>query len=124
MLAGRRFRVEFTNEQAVFAEPVGAVCRVVWNTGLEQRREYRHRGAWMNHRPQAKELAAAKVEHPWPAQVPGHCLQQTLVGLDAAGRKHGAFLVRWRSGRRWAPSSRLGNREELLLQPHHCAPAA
>jgi putative transposase len=67
MLTGRRFRVEFTDEQAVFAEQMGAVCRSVWNTGLEQRREYRRRGAWMNYRPQAKELAEAKVEHPWLA---------------------------------------------------------
>ncbi|UQX10591.1 helix-turn-helix domain-containing protein [Candidatus Mycobacterium methanotrophicum] len=47
MLAGRRFRVEFTDEQAGYAEQVGAACRAVWNTGLEQRREYRRRGAWM-----------------------------------------------------------------------------
>src|SRR3981189_3447765 len=37
MLAGRRFRVEFTDEQATLAEQIGAVCRAVWNTGLEHR---------------------------------------------------------------------------------------
>jgi putative transposase len=73
MLAGRRFRVEFTEDQAVFAEQIGAACRAVWNTGLEQRCEYRRRGAWMNYQPQAHELAEAKVEHPWLARVPGHC---------------------------------------------------
>lgn len=62
MLAGRRFRVEFTAEQQVFAEQIGAVCRAVWNVGLEQRREYRRRGAWMNYAPQCKELAEAKAE--------------------------------------------------------------
>ena len=82
MLAGRRFRVELTDEQAAFAEQIGAVCRAVWNTGLEQRREYRRRGAWMNYGPQAKELAEAKAEHRWLAEVPGHCLQQTLMDLD------------------------------------------
>lgn len=51
MLTGRRFRVEFTEEQAEFAERIGAACRAVWNTGLEQRREYRRRGAWMNYQP-------------------------------------------------------------------------
>jgi putative transposase len=74
VLTGRRFRVEFTDEQAVFAEQIAGACRAVWNTGLEQRREYRRRG-WMNYRPQAGELAEAKAEHPWLAAVPGHCLQ-------------------------------------------------
>jgi len=91
MLTGRRFRVEFTDEQAVFAEQIGAVCRAVWNTGLEQRREYRRRDAWMNYSPQAHELAAAKLEHPWLKGVPGHCLQQTLMDLDRACREHGTF---------------------------------
>jgi putative transposase len=115
MLAGRRFRVEFTGEQAVFAAQIGAACRAVWNTGLEQRREYRRGGAWMNYQPQARELAEAKTEHPWLKDVPGHCLQQTLMDLDRACREHGTFRVRWRSGRRWAPSFRFpeGNKMEL-----------
>jgi putative transposase len=104
MLGGGRFRVEFTDEQAALAEQIGAVCRAVWNTGLEQRRAYRRRGAWMNYWPQAKELAEAKAEHPWLSEAPGHCLQQTLMDLDRACREHGTFGVRWRSGRRWAPS--------------------
>jgi putative transposase len=116
MLAGRRFRVEFTDEQEVFAGQIGAVCRAVWNTGLEQRREYRRRGAWMNYQPQAKELAQAKAEHPWLAQVPGHCLQQTLMDLDKACRKHGTFRVRWRSGRRWAPSFRFPEGSKMALE--------
>ena len=116
MLTGRRFRVEFTDEQAVFAEQIGAVCRSVWNTGLEQRREYRRRGAWMNHWPQAKELADAKVEHPWLAQVPGHCLQQTLMDLDKACRQHGTFKVHWRSGRRWAPSFRFPEGSKMKVE--------
>jgi putative transposase len=107
MLTGRRFRVEFTTGQAEYAEQIGSVCRAVWNTGLEQRREYRRRGAWMNYRPQAGELAEAKSEHCWLAEVPGHCLQQTLMDLDKACRDHGTFGVRWRSARRWAPSFRF-----------------
>ncbi|MDT5242557.1 MAG: putative transposase, partial [Mycobacterium sp.] len=116
MLTGRRFRVEFTNEQAVFADQIGAVCRSVWNTGLEQRREYRRRGEWMNYRPQAKELAEAKVEHPWLAQVPGHCLQQTLMDLDMACRAHGTFKVNWRAGRRWAPSFRFPEGSKMATE--------
>ena len=107
MLTGRRFRVEFTEEQQAFAEQIAGVCRVVWNTGLEQRREYRRRGAWMNYHEQAGELAEAKTDHRWLAEVPGHCLQQTLMDLDKACRAHGTFRVRWRSGRRWRPSFRF-----------------
>lgn len=116
MLTGRRFRVEFTGEQAVFAEQIGSVCRVVWNTGLEQRREYRRRGAWMNYQPQAKELAEAKSEHLWLKDVPGHCLQQTLMDLDKACRTHGTWRVRWRSGRRWSPSFRFPEGNKMVVQ--------
>lgn len=116
MLTGRRFRVEFTGEQAEFAEQIGAACRAVWNTGLEQRREYRRRGAWMNYGPQAKELAEAKAEHPWLKDVPGHCLQQTLMDLDRACREHGTFRVHWRSGRRWAPSFRFPEGNKMAVE--------
>lgn len=116
MLTGRRFRVEFTAEQAVYAEQVGAVCRAVWNTGLEQRRQYRRRGAWMNYVPQAKELAEAKAEHIWLKDVPGHCLQQTLMDLDKACRTHGTFKVRWRSGRSWAPSFRFPEGNKMAVE--------
>jgi putative transposase len=116
MLTGRRFRVEFSDEQAQFAEQIGAACRAVWNTGLEQRREYRRRGAWMNYQPQAHELAEAKVEQRWLTAVPGHCLQQTLMDLDRACREHGTFTVRWRSGRRWAPSFRFPEGSKMTVQ--------
>ena len=116
MLTGRRFRVEFTDEQAHFAERIASVCRVVWNTGLEQRREYRRRGAWMNYREQAHELADAKTEQPWLGEVPGHCLQQTLMDLDRACTTHGTFRVRWRSGRRWAPSFRFPEGNKMVVE--------
>lgn len=116
MLTGRRFRVEFTEEQAEYAVQVGAACRAVWNTGLEQRREYRRRGAWMNYGPQAHELAEAKSEHPWLKDVPGHCLQQTLMDLDKACRTHGTFRVRWRSGRRWTPSFRFPEANKMVVE--------
>jgi putative transposase len=116
VLTGRRFRVEFSGEQTLFAERIGSVCRAVWNTGLEQRREYRRRGAWMNYHEQAHELAEAKGEHAWLGEVPGHCLQQTLMDLDKACRKHGTFQVRWRSGRRWRPSFRFPEGSKMVVQ--------
>jgi len=116
VLTGRRFRVEFTGEQAQFAQRIGDGCRAVWNTGLQQRRGYRRRGAWMNYREQAHELAEAKAEHSWLAQVPGHCLQQTLMDLDKACRTHGTFKVRWRSGRRWVPSFRFPEGNKMVVE--------
>lgn len=116
MLTGRRFRVEFTRQQAEYAEQVGAACRAVWNTGLEQRREYRRRGGWMNYGPQAHELAQAKPEHVWLKDVPGHCLQQTLMDLDKACRTHGTWRVRWRSARRWSPSFRFPEGNKLVIE--------
>ena len=56
----------------------------------------------MTYREQAGELAEARRSMRL-AEVPGHCLQQTLMDLDKACRAHGTF-VRWRSSRRWRPS--------------------
>ncbi|WP_031486294.1 RNA-guided endonuclease InsQ/TnpB family protein [Streptomyces bicolor] len=107
MLAGRRYLLDLSPEQAGMCEEFGNICRSVWNIALEQRREYRRRGAWMNYVPQAAELADAKREHPWLKAAPSHVLQQTLRDLDRACRDHGTFAVRWRSKARWAPSFRF-----------------
>ncbi|MFH8386337.1 RNA-guided endonuclease InsQ/TnpB family protein [Kitasatospora sp. NPDC018058] len=107
MLSGRRYRLELTADQAVLCETFGDICRSVWNTALEQRREYRRRGAWMNYVPQAAELAEAKREFPWLTDAPSHVLQQTLRDLDRACREHGTFRVRWRSKAHWSPSFRF-----------------
>ena len=108
--------MEFTTGQAEYGEQIGSACRSVWNTGLEQRREYRRRGSWMNYQPQAKELADAKSEHRWLSEVPGHCLQQTLMDLDKACRAHGTFGVRWRSARRWAPPFRFPEGSKMVVE--------
>jgi putative transposase len=60
MKAGRRFRAELTEAQVQLAQQTADVCRAVWNAGLEQRREYRRRGAWINYEKQAQELVEAK----------------------------------------------------------------
>ena len=122
MLTGRKYRLAFTPEQAEFAERVGGICRAVWNTGLEQRREYRRRGAFINYSSpkqatdQARELALAKAEHPWLAEAPSHCLQQTLMDLERACRGHGTFRVKWRSGRRWNPSFRFPDPRQVTVE--------
>ncbi|MFF3070636.1 RNA-guided endonuclease InsQ/TnpB family protein [Kitasatospora sp. NPDC057904] len=107
MLSGRRYRLELDAAQAELCDMFGDLCRSVWNTALEQRREYRRRGAWMNYVPQAAELADAKREFPWLAEAPSQVLQQTLRDLDRACREHGTLRVRWRSKVRWSPSFRF-----------------
>jgi putative transposase len=114
--AGRRFRVELTDDQVRLAQLTADVCRAVWNTGLEQRRECRRRGAWMNYHEQAHELVQAKVEHTWLTEAPSHCLQQTLRDLDEACRRHGTFGVHWRSARRWPPSFRFPEGSQMELR--------
>ncbi|MEV2218387.1 transposase [Nocardia vinacea] len=116
MLTGRRYRVAFTAEQAALAEETGAACRAVWNTALEQRREYRRRNAWVGYQQQARELAEAKVEHEWLKRSPSHCLQQALMDLDRACRERGTFAVRWRSSRRWSPSFRVPDPKQITVE--------
>ena len=86
MLSGRRYLLRFTPEQEAYAGQTAGTCRAVWNTGLDQRRQYRQRQAWVNYHQQAKELVEAKREDEfaWLAEAPGHCLQQTLMDLDKA----------------------------------------
>ncbi|MEU0517283.1 transposase [Streptosporangium sp. NPDC006007] len=107
MLAGRRYRLDLTPEQAAFAEGIAGICRSVWNTGLEQRREYRRRGAFIGYAGQCKELADAKADFPWLGQAPSQVVQQTLKDLDRAVKTHGTWKVHWRSHRRWKPSFRF-----------------
>ncbi|MEU6780724.1 zinc ribbon domain-containing protein [Nonomuraea angiospora] len=108
MLTGRKYRLDLAPGQAEFAERIGGVCRSVWNTALEQRRTYRRRDAWIGYHEQARQLAEAKGEFAWLAEVPGHCLQQTLIDLDQACSRHGTWKVRWKSRARTRPSFRCG----------------
>jgi putative transposase len=116
MLVGRRYRLVLTPEQQAYAQRIGDVCRVVWNTGLEQRQAYRRRGGFVSYVEQARQLAEAKKEHPWLAEAPSHTLQQTLMDLDKACKRHGALKVRWRSSRRWSPSFRLPDPKQIRVQ--------
>jgi len=48
MLTGRRYLLALTPGQGAYAEQVSNICRAVWNTGLEQRREGRRRGVFIS----------------------------------------------------------------------------
>src|SRR5690606_25349482 len=118
MLTGRRYLLAFTPEQAAYAETVGAICRAVWNTGLEQRREYRRRGALISYVEQARQMAEAKKDPAcaWLADAPSHTLQQTLRDLERACKAHGTFKVRWRSKARTAPSFRFPDPNHITVR--------
>ncbi|WP_369386422.1 RNA-guided endonuclease InsQ/TnpB family protein [Streptomyces sp. CG1] len=116
MRTGRSYLLDLSPEQEEMCEEFGSICRSVWNTALEQRREYRRRGAWMNYAPQCAELADAKREHPWLKAAPSHALQQTLKDLDRACRDHGTFRVRWRSKARWSPSFRFPDAKQISVE--------
>ena len=118
MLTGRRYLLAFTPEQAAYAETVGSVCRAVWNTALEQRREYRRRGAWINYNEQARQMAEAKKDPfcAWLTDAPSHTLQQTLRDLERACKTHGTFKVRWRSKARTAPSFRFPDPNHIAVR--------
>ena len=109
MLTGRRYLARLTPAQEVLVEQFAGTARTVWNTGLDQRRAYRQRRAWINYHQQVAELVEAKADPDltWLADVPGHCLQQTLMDLDKACRTHGTFRVHWRAKHRWSPSFRF-----------------
>jgi len=118
MLSGRRFRVRFNPDQLEYADEVAGVCRAVWNTGLDQRRQYRQRRAWINYPQQCRELAEAKTdaEFAWLKEVPSHCLQQTLKDLDNACRTDGTWNVKFRSKAKWAPSFRFPEGKHMRVQ--------
>ncbi|MFC7264173.1 RNA-guided endonuclease InsQ/TnpB family protein [Streptomyces lutosisoli] len=116
MLVGRKYRLMLTPEQAEMAEGFGNICRAVWNTGLEQRRGYRRRGAWIGYVQQAREMAEAKAEHSWLKAAPSHILQQALRDLDQACRTHGTFRVRWKAKQRWQPSFRFPDPRHLSVE--------
>lgn len=117
MLTGRRYLLAFTDEQQGQAERFGGICRAVWNTGLEQRREYRRRGAWINYVEQARQLADAKKDPDcgWLVDAPSHILQQALRDLEQACKTHGTWKVRWRSKAKTAPSFRFPDAKQIQI---------
>ncbi|MEU4644638.1 transposase [Micromonospora sp. NPDC023814] len=117
-MTGRRYLLAFTDEQVAYAEQVGAACRAVWNTALEQRREYRRRGGFIGYVEQARQMAEAKKDPhcAWLADAPSHTLQQTLRDVDRACRTHGTWRVRWRSKSRTAPSFRFPDPHQIAVR--------
>ncbi|MFG1611330.1 RNA-guided endonuclease InsQ/TnpB family protein [Nonomuraea wenchangensis] len=118
MLAGRKYRLEFDFGQRLFAERLGGICRSVWNTGLEQRREYRRRGGRLGYAEQCAQLADAKKDPycAWLADAPAQVLQQILKDLDQACSRHGTWKVNWKSKTRWKPSFRFPTAKHIPVE--------
>jgi putative transposase len=118
MLTGCRYLLALTAEQTGQAEQFGAICRAVWNTGLEQRREYRRRGAWINYVEQARQMAEAKKDPncAWLADAPSHILQQALRDLEKACKTHGAWKVHWRSKAKTPPAFRFPDPNHIQVE--------
>lgn len=116
MLTGRRFALAFTPAQEAFALRIGSACRAVWNTGLEQRREYRRRGAYLCYAEQCRQLTEAKRVESWLAEAPSSVLQQTLRDLDRTCRRYGPAKVQWKSGRRTQPSFRFPHPQQMAVR--------
>ena len=116
MLSGWRFRAELTGDQLLLAQTTADACRVVYNTGLQQRRAYRKRGSSIGYAQQCKELTKAKAEHTWLREAPAVCLQQALRDLDRNCAQHGTWKVDWRSQRRWEPSLRFADPKQIKVE--------
>ncbi len=84
-----KFRLDPTPAQAEMFARIAGCCRLVYNLGLEQRRDHwrRHKAAtgksisWYS---QKNELPALKKEFAFLSEVPSHCLQMALKDLDSA----------------------------------------
>ncbi len=118
MLTGRRYLLALTPQQVDQAEQYGAACRAVWNTGLEQRREYRRRGVWIGYAEQCRQLAEAKKDPDcaWLAGPPSHILQQALRDLDLACKTHGTWKIRWRSKTKNPPTFRFPDHNDIKVK--------
>jgi transposase len=121
-LTAFRYRLELTDGQAQQCVEYGAICRAVWNTALDQRRQAVRRWqrgydtSYCGYHLQARELAEAKAEETWLRAAPSHILQQTLKDLDTACRHHGTFKVRWRAKDRWKPSFRFPDGSRIVVE--------
>lgn len=116
MLTGRRYLLAFTPEQDAYAQRIADACRAVWNTGLDQRRIYRRKGAFISSIEQSRQFTEARAEFPWLTEPPRATLEQVLRDLDRACRKHGTWNVHWRSARRWQPSIRFPRSDRICVE--------
>lgn len=91
MLAGRRYRLEFTVGRASFAHEIAGICRSVWNTALEQRRAWSRRGASIGYAAQCAQLRRPRQISPGSQRHrPRCCSRRSGTWMRrCAGMAHG-----------------------------------
>lgn len=115
MFSGARIRVYPTEEQEREMLRIAGCCRLVYNLGLAQRRDFwRQMKRGVGHGPtwfsQKRELTALRAEHEFLRDCPVHCLQSALRDLDAA------FVNFW-EGRADYPTPRKRDRHVSFRFP-------
>jgi hypothetical protein len=61
---------------------IAGCCRAISNVALDQRRWFALPGRSISYADQAAQIAALKVELPWFAEAPYHCLQQRKLAAS------------------------------------------
>lgn len=93
------YRLEPTHEQAIALAQWSGACRYVYNTALEQRRDYWRKGKF-SFAQQCREVTECRASFDWLAAVPVHALQQALRDLDTAYQRFFAGLCGYPRPRR------------------------
>jgi putative transposase len=105
ILRGFRYKLVPSAEHAASFRQFAGVCRLVFNLGLEQRRDWyrqfeRATGLKLNYVAQARELTALRAEFDWISAVSQTCQQQALRDLDRAFGNFFAGRARFPTPRR------------------------
>lgn len=88
---GLRYRMEPTRAQVEMFSQFAGVCRLVYNLGLEQRRDFwrqykANEGGSITFASQCRELTTLRAEYDWIASVPSQSTVYALRDLDQAYR--------------------------------------
>lgn len=118
---GYKFRLYATSEQEILFGQYAGVCRLIYNTGLEQRRDWwrlfkANTGRAISYPSQARELTMLRAEFDWIAAVSIICQQQALRDLDKA-------FSNFFAGRADYPTPRKrGVNDSFRFSGHNCCP--
>jgi putative transposase len=84
ILRANLYRLEPTDEQALFFSQTAGACRFVYNLALEQRRDWYRPGRNITYLSQRSEITALRAEVAWLAAAPVHALQMAVWAVDTA----------------------------------------
>jgi putative transposase len=84
ILRASLYRLEPTDEQALFFSQTAGACRFIYNLALEQRRDWHRPGRKITYLSQQSEITALRAEVAWLAAAPVHALQMAMRAVDGA----------------------------------------